>query len=129
MVPAPFYPRYLFASFPFESLSKIRSTRGVARLVEFVPGEPLTVEDWIMADLRAVLDADGYMPGQRILPQPEYIQPGEPIEIILGPLVGARGSMVNYRLRKSTVKLGANAIIWEVETAIIRRFLPSLSDV
>lgn len=120
----PYYPRYLFASFPMESLSKVRHTRGVARVVEFIPGSPLTVEGWIIDELRAMLDESGVMISTKRKQLAEQIQPGEPVIINLGAFLGKQGVFESRRGSVAYVRLSQNGVLSKFPIEYVGRLLP-----
>ena len=86
----PYFQRYLFAQFPLLSLSQVRSTRGVSRVVEFIPGNPLMVEDWIIEEIAARMNDDGVVVPETPIIKSGY-QPDEVVMVTYGPLAGIAG--------------------------------------
>jgi transcriptional antiterminator RfaH len=80
----PLFPGYLFAWFnPVTHLAKVRLTRGVHSVIGF--GECATpVDDSLMDMIRSRIQPDGYV-------HPAEPRPGDPIEIIAGPLRSLHG--------------------------------------
>lgn len=86
VVTEPLFSRYLFLREPdvrTTSLSPVRSTRGVVRLVRF--GEqPSKVPDSLVQALRAEEASHQHQPAP-------YLQPGEAVQVTSGPLQGLSG--------------------------------------
>ncbi len=78
------FPGYLFAWFDARNLwRKVRLTRGVHAVVGF--GESATpVEDSIISAIRSRIQEDGFV-------HLAEAQPGDPVEIVGGPLRSLRG--------------------------------------
>lgn len=86
----PYFQRYLFAKFPLVMLSQVRSTRGVSRIVEFIAGEPLSVEDHIIAEIAARMNGDGVVVRDKPLTASNY-QQDDLVMVTYGPLSGIAG--------------------------------------
>jgi transcription antitermination factor NusG len=70
----------------------VRSTRGVSRVVEFIQGEPLRVEDEVIALIAAQMRDDGVvMIGGDSLHIPSGYKADETIMVTYGPLAGIAG--------------------------------------
>lgn len=87
-VPAPLFPRYIFAAFDADEAGwrVIRSTRGVVDLVRSGL-EPLAVPDGIVEDIRSRLDEDCCMQ----LARKSDLHPGTRIRIESGPFAEYEG--------------------------------------
>lgn len=88
----PFFPRYMFARFPRVALSAVRSTRGVSRVVEFIPGQPCVVEDEVIAGMISWMRPDGVvaLSDAPLMPRSGY-EPDDLIMVTYGPLAGIAG--------------------------------------
>jgi transcriptional antiterminator RfaH len=82
---APLFPRYLFVQCDIGHLArKIRYTRGVAKVLGTLDG-PTPVDDAIIASIRSRIGEDGYV---QLTPT---LEPGDPVEVMAGPLRGFVG--------------------------------------
>jgi transcription antitermination factor NusG len=114
-VARPFFPRYLFAQFPLDSLSKVRHTRGVSRVVEFEPGQPLAVEPWIIEEIAAHMNPDGVMLGHKIIRDNTAFIPNEPIIVTGGAFINQTGLFVSERNGVVVAKIGPAGFITKLE--------------
>jgi len=86
----PYFPGYLFAYFSLESISRVRNTRGVLRVVEFEPGKPYPVDRVVIDEIASRMNPQGIM----ILDQPvaaSGYKPDDKVMITNGPLSGLAG--------------------------------------
>jgi transcriptional antiterminator RfaH len=90
IVTKPYFSRYLFAQFPLAALRSVRSTRGVYRVVEFVPGHPVVVEDEIIAEMASHLDGRGIVMSEKPRFKSGY-EPNDLVMVTYGPLAGIAG--------------------------------------
>jgi transcriptional antiterminator RfaH len=91
----PLFPGYIFISLELNSVlwRKIKSTRGVTRVVRF-GREPSQVPSEIIKELFAYCDTDG------VFQREEKFVIGNNIQIKKGPLAGAIGSIIDIDPKK-----------------------------
>jgi transcription antitermination factor NusG len=107
LIDRPLFPRYLFAHLEPTQLSCARHTRGVSRLVEFEDGHPLTIEDWIIGEIEATLDADGFHKlSAKPTPKPGLlVQLGSLVRVALGVLMGIVGILTRKQGRWGYIQI------------------------
>jgi transcription antitermination factor NusG len=86
----PLFPGYVFCQFGANSLSSIMQTPGVTDIVKF--GDTLApVDDGEIQALQKLVES-----GCRAEPSP-YIELGQPVSIVAGPLAGLNGTVVQLK--------------------------------
>jgi transcription antitermination factor NusG len=114
----PLFPRYLFAQLEPHQLSAARHTRGVSRLIEFEDGNPVTIEDWIIEEIAASLDEQGFHKlsfNPKVTPKPGMlVQTGSLVRVALGALMGICGVLREKRGRWGYVQTGPSGRIVQV---------------
>ena len=114
----PLFPRYLFAKFKREQLSKILFTRGVHDVVCFGDG-PACVSDEIIDVIRERIDQNGFVKPKNDL------KPGDKVVISAGPLKNLIGVFEREVKGGEQIKILLTAIEYqghlEVNRNLIRR--------
>jgi len=113
------FPGYLFARFElFNTLRRIRHTRGVRGVVHFGQGWP-TVPDDVIAELRQVVgDEEVHVLG-------DTFQPGDEVQIATGAFQGLQAVVTRYLPARQRVAvllefLGRQTSVEIPETAVVK---------
>jgi transcription antitermination factor NusG len=92
-VEKPLFPGYLFVRVDQEEVPRVRSVRGVARLVGPEANRPSILEDEEVENVRRLVS--GEVP---VDPYP-YLRPGRAVRITRGPLRGVEGVLLRRQGR------------------------------
>ena len=93
-VEEPLLKSYVFVNIADSEYHKVLNTAGVVRFVTF-GGKAASIPDYQIETLRRLL-----MQGIELEVLQEHLQPGDPIEVIAGPLMGTLGELVSHRGEK-----------------------------
>lgn len=116
-VEVPLFPSYVFVHVNLKERYHSLQTQGVLRMVSF-NGVPARIPDYQIEAVRRVLQT-GFVPQ----PHP-YLTKGDKVEIILGPLKGLTGFIMECRGKKRFIisidKIGQSMAI-EIESRYLKR--------
>lgn len=115
----PFFPRYIFARFNPNILSKVWYTRGVHSVVSF-GGIPAVVDDEIIALSQARLSPSGYIEIE------DGLKPGDQVIIKKGPLANYMGVFEREVKHKDRVMILLSTVGYQGRLVIERQQLDQL---
>ncbi|HEY3383868.1 MAG TPA: UpxY family transcription antiterminator [Vicinamibacterales bacterium] len=113
----PLFPGYCFARFESHDALKILTCTGVATIVSF-DGKLAPIPDSEVSSIRRLVTS-----GLQYDPCP-FIQEGDPVEVVHGPLTGVKGHLVKKGPRARlvlSVYLISRAVVVTVDAADIRK--------
>jgi len=105
MIAFPLFPGYLFVHIAkdSQSLLNVLKVRGVVRLICTIPGEPAPIPDEQIMALKKLLE------NSDILDPYPYLNEGQKVRIINGPLSGVEGILVE-KLEKHILVLSVDVL-------------------
>jgi transcription antitermination factor NusG len=89
-VEMPLFSSYLFVEFDYKYRFDVLETDGVVKIINF-NGVPAVVPEWQIESLKQMLTFP------KTLQLENFIRPGEIVEVIEGPMLGMRGTVVNRK--------------------------------
>jgi transcription antitermination factor NusG len=117
-VSVPLFPGYLFSRFDLQHRLPILTTPYVVGIVG--NGKmPVSVEETELEAVRRVLQ-------NKLVVEPwESLQPGDPVEVVRGPLTGLEGTFVRHRGASRlllSITLIGRAVAVEIDSACVKSF-------
>lgn len=96
-VEEPLLPSYVFVRIPEGDYLSVLKVSGIIRFIMF-SGKIAQIPDWQIQSLIILLSSE-----HEVNMIQEYLQPGQPVEVISGPLSGMRGEIIEFQGNKRVV--------------------------
>jgi transcription antitermination factor NusG len=96
-VEEPLLRSYIFVHISEKEYFEVIKTMGVVRFITF-SGVAAAIPDWQIDSLKILMTGNEDFEMVR-----ERLEPGDPVEVVSGPLAGFRGEMVEWKGKKSVL--------------------------